>query len=75
MNYPVFPAHSEFGKSPSHELALADIDPSLYQYCVGKDQKGNDIMNCLVGIGSPNIHTVYRHNDGTWKPLYLHTEK
>jgi hypothetical protein len=71
FTYPVFPAHSDFGKTPDHEKLLESIDPTPYMYCVGKDQKGNDIMNCLVGVGSPNIHTVYRYNDGTWKLLYL----
>jgi hypothetical protein len=71
MIYPIFQSHSQVGCLPDDDIALSQVDPTKYQYRVGTDHHGNDIMTCLVGIGNSKIHNVYRHNDGTWKFLFL----
>jgi hypothetical protein len=70
MNYPIFPSFSAEGKTPDDSRALESIDPTLYQYNVGVEQKGSHIMTVLVGIGHEKIHNVYRFNEGTWKFLF-----
>lgn len=72
FTYPVFPSFSEAGKTPNDEKALESVDPAPYSFSVGKDQHGNDIMNCIVGIGSVRIHNLYRYNgEGSWRFLAL----
>jgi hypothetical protein len=71
--YPIVDSVSREGYLPDDDLSLAELTAeqiTQYSYSVGHDQQGNDIKTCLVGVGYPNIHNVYRYNDGTWKFLF-----
>lgn len=71
--YTVFKPTSVEGHLPDDDVSLAQVTVEqidLNSYSVGHDQQGNDIKTCMVGVGYPNIHNVYRYNDGTWKFLF-----